>query len=346
MKHIANIGKNSFKEVFGVKMKELVEKINNMGGRFHAYCYRNTEQTQLMKHASKECYIAWDTNTGDLASDDIQEFLALLKLADNSLYEKFSKILNISIDENSPSFTSGEIIENAKLFAIANSKPQPTCHGEFTAHEALGVLQHEIGLTTANSEKPILGTYSAGPCVIVAMYNPKTKVAALAHVDCTTDLNSLYSHLCNILGNDTAIDIHIAGGDSTSESTVVSILKMINQNPRFILKTARILGRDIKSLAIDSRTGEIFTDFHHEQLDKGANVNMRMQFAALMVNDPLYVIVSKRIPTAESLNVFSALRMRQQPSVKVRASDIHRDPETKSLLDEAGKNITRHPKTR
>lgn len=97
----------------------------------------------------------------------------------------------------------------------------------------------------------------------------KTKVAALAHVDAKTDLHSLYGYFYKLLGNDDSIDIHLAGGDTTSEDTVIDLLKMINQNPQFSLKSARILGDDITSLAIDSRTGQIFTEFHYTQLDLG-----------------------------------------------------------------------------
>lgn len=157
--------------------------LNNIGGRFHCYCYPETDQTvsKLNKNCSKECYLAWEKETGSILSDNIQEFMELLKLADINLYEKFSNTLKI--EKNNSSTISSKIIENTKIISAATSKPQKKSYGNFSAREALAVLQHEVGVSTPSSEKPILGSFGAGPCIIVA-FNPKNQSSCISACRC------------------------------------------------------------------------------------------------------------------------------------------------------------------
>lgn len=57
----------------------------------------------------------------------------------------------------------------------------------FAADKARCVLQAEAGVTNAKGKWPIIGSFGADPCVILAIQDTGNKVAAIAHIDAGTD---------------------------------------------------------------------------------------------------------------------------------------------------------------
>lgn len=185
------------------------------------------------------------------------------------------------------------------LISAANSLGVQEKSGNFTASESQGVSQHEVALTSADSKKPVLGTLGAGPCFIVAAYNKKTQQALLAHVDMLTDLDSLRLHLNNLGGNaQDKIQIHLLGGNDGTRVQASEIISIINDRGDAEIVSARIcssLNRESgEQLAIDARTGEVFTNFTPEQLDLGADFDFRnlttRRSAALNNRRPLTLV--------------------------------------------------------
>jgi hypothetical protein len=146
--------------------------------------------------------------------------------------------------------------------------------GPFTSEKAMGVFQRDVAITCENSQKPILGTYGAGPCIIVAAFNPITKQALLAHMDSSTDSNSLSKYIDIIKGDEpeAKIHIHLAGADNSSKKELIELLRFLQTRTNTSIISADILNGVAdsypgpRSLAIDSRTGEIFTQFDPKQL--------------------------------------------------------------------------------
>ena len=164
------------------------------------------------------------------------------------------------------------------LLLKANSKKQSINAGTFTKKEALAVGQHEIAITNAASIKPILGSYGAGPCIIIAAFNPSTKQALLAHVDAVTVLSSLTAHLSKISESGTILQVHLAGGDHSTKTQAAELITLIAKLGSMEIVSADIgNGMASKSLAIDSHTGEIFTSFTPEQLEADKDSVLRMQ---------------------------------------------------------------------
>ena len=151
------------------------------------------------------------------------------------------------------------------IFTAILTIGQPEKQGRFTPEEAHLVRQGEYAITTESSDYPIIGTYAAADCVIICLYNVPTHTALLAHVDGITTLSSL-----DLLIHDIGpgqLRLHLAGG--TQES--IKLIKKIVQF--FISKSIEITSTDLvgdgdmgKSLAIDARTGDVFTSFQHTQL--------------------------------------------------------------------------------
>lgn len=147
-----------------------------------------------------------------------------------------------------------------------------TCEVDFKPDQTVFVLQQEFAVTDANSDKPVLGTGGAGPCIILAIYDQKNKIAILAHVDisCLYDIPTLFKNIS--IEHSVA---HISGGTGCEEDS----LKIIDILERHKIK---IVNADIErdrylpaSLAIDARTGNIYSPVDISQLHIPLNFDIR-----------------------------------------------------------------------
>lgn len=148
---------------------------------------------------------------------------------------------------------------------------------DFNKKLSEGVLQGEYAITLSSSNKPILGTYGAGPCLIVAIYDVESKISFLAHIDGVTDLDSLKT-IINRFNPETS-QVHLYGGDISSEEMcieVVEIFKSLN----FEIYNSDIVRQslDRASLAIDSRNGKIYSPVQPDQLETRDEMH-RLQLA-------------------------------------------------------------------
>ena len=177
--------------------------------------------------------------------------------------------------------------EQERLIDSANSNSQTNKLGSFTPNEARGVAQNELVMANLDSQKPILGTFGAGPCVAIAVYNPTTHKAMLTHVDGLTNINSLKKYL-DIIAKDSSepLQVHLAGGDESSKKMCANIIKMLKDRGDNTIKSSKLipLGRSGESLAIDARTGEIFTSFDPKQLDLGNDFDSKSKLIGLQIS--------------------------------------------------------------
>jgi hypothetical protein len=172
------------------------------------------------------------------------------------------------------------------LISNVNSLGAQQRHGDFTPSEAKGVSQNEVALTSGHRTKPVLGSFGAGPCFIVAAYNARTQQALLAHVYILSDLNSLTQYLDKLGGNEQSkIQIHLHGGDDSTRVQANQIIEFIRCRPGAEIVSANICNgsHDAASLAIDARTGDVFTDFRPQQLDLGEDFDARMKILGVQL---------------------------------------------------------------
>jgi len=176
--------------------------------------------------------------------------------------------------------------EQDNLINSANSHLQTQNPGFFTPNEARGVSQRELVIANADSQKPILGTFGAGPCVAIAVYNPTTHSAMLTHIDQLTEISSLKKHLDIIAKNSSEpLQVHLAGGQEGSKKMCAEIIEMLNKRGDNTIKSSKLipLGGSGESLAIDARTGEIFTSFEPKQLDLGRDFDLKMRMLGMQM---------------------------------------------------------------
>lgn len=168
---------------------------------------------------------------------------------------------------------------------------QPQAQGEFNAQEARSIYIRGLGVTSANDARPVLGTSGLGPCVAVALYNPQTRTAALAHFDTNTDPASIHAMMSSV-GGGQPVEVHMTGGEDISRRLVRDLVSTIDQYPNATIRTVNMMNNDgLRSIAIDSRTGAISTRFMGSQLDTGPDRQglMGRHAAEAMTPGPLRV---------------------------------------------------------
>lgn len=217
----------------------------------------------------------------ELEENIAKDFADSLEVLDGQYYYIGSKFID---RYNYYSSSYEESKEEHSLLAEINSLPQIEGKGLFSDETAEAVLQHTAAITGSNSDKPILGTYGAGPCVIIAAYNPSTNQALLMHIDGLTSLSSLTKHIDSI-ANGITLQIHLRGGDGSSKKMCTEIIKLLKSRDDIQIISANIgTGGNAKSLAIDSRTGEIFTNFSPKQLHHEENYNDKIKLVAMRID--------------------------------------------------------------
>lgn len=150
---------------------------------------------------------------------------------------------------------------------------------DFTPETARSVYIRGYGITSATDQKPVLGTSAMGPCLGVAIYNSEKKTAAIAHLDTRTDLSSFKKLLEQMSNGGQKLEISLAGGlkgDPNSEKMVAEAHSIIAQQSNAEIVHSEILNPagTLKSLAIDSRNGKIYTQFFTGDMDKGNRSEM------------------------------------------------------------------------
>lgn len=154
---------------------------------------------------------------------------------------------------------------------------------DFKPEESACILQHEYGVTKADAAQPVLGTYGAGPCVILALYDKQAKTAVLTHIDALTNLYSL-NQLFNEINPETTV-AHLAGGDSSSQEMCIKIIDML-EDRKINIANADIVREGFKgpaSLAIDARTGNIYAPVSPFQLSNTKDQDVRLQLAGMQI---------------------------------------------------------------
>lgn len=118
-----------------------------------------------------------------------------------------------------------------------------------TPENTVTILQTKVGYLTQGSKFAVLSSWGAGPCLIMAVYNPETKKAALTHIDASTSMYSVEMIFNNIKGESVSpsLNVYLSGSESAPE-TVKQVMEVVNQQPNVIVES--FVGES-SSLAID-----------------------------------------------------------------------------------------------
>jgi hypothetical protein len=207
-------------------------------------------------------------------------------IMDLSLKQQIFKILvDVELDEESQLEMLAKK-ERLKLITEANEIGQPVAFlPEINNCNTFAVLQRQFSVASAENEFPILATYGAGPCVIAAFYNQSNQTSSLGHLDGWTNvipsLNMM--HLSIRENDDDNIVMHLAGGDRSSVDLQLEILDWVFHN-NITLESCKLNHNmnspQSESLAIDSRTGEVYSNFSVHNITHQKNYKTLMELTA------------------------------------------------------------------
>ena len=105
---------------------------------------------------------------------------------------------------------------------------------------SVAILQREYGIVNTETQKKIIYSYAAGPCIILCMHDISSQRAILGHIDTLTidPLNKFRTFLPE------NCDVYIVGGDNSTKSLINTILKQLKSrnykikfaDPTFVAK--------------------------------------------------------------------------------------------------------------
>lgn len=195
------------------------------------------------------------------------------------------KITNIEFDEESRIISQKkeqEINKILKLIKDTNKIGQKFTNFKINPENTFSIFQRHVGYTSENSNYPVLATYGAGPCIILALYNKETKKAGLAHIDGLTmaDQTVWWMHTKLSNGKNESLEAHISGGDTTSIKMISNIINRLKYL-KIKIKSSNVNTYTVDQLAIDSRTGNISNNFHPRNVKKSKNFDLKMKIIGM-----------------------------------------------------------------
>jgi hypothetical protein len=119
---------------------------------------------------------------------------------------------------------------------------------------SVAILQREYGIVNTMTQKKIIYSYAAGPCIVLCMHDISSQRAILGHIDTLTidPLNKFRTFLPE------NCDVYIVGGDNSTKSLINTILKQLKSR-NYKIKFAYIKDNyTSNSFGINCMTGETY----------------------------------------------------------------------------------------
>lgn len=234
-----------------------------------------------------------------------------------SLNERYIEHFKSEIEKQS-------IIEQQRkqLYLEINKPLANVNYVDFPKSAAFTIYQHEYGITTAKSRMPILGTWGASPCLILALYDDENEIAALTHIDSSREVKSLTDIFRHFDLKSTVAHLH--GGKQYSFDLCLDIVEFIKSRGIKIENCALIEhSNGNASLAIDARNGRLYSSVEPWNLTPCINEASKMRSifhnatcnplvmgydglndlgeANLMVENKIFHVVSDAVPTLQKI---------------------------------------------
>ena len=109
-----------------------------------------------------------------------------------------------------------------------------------------------------NTDKPIIASFGAAGCIILAMRSRVDGTLVMAHID--SMILEAVDTFNGLLGS-TDIDVYIVGGNESTLDIVNNLLIQLKENNFTDIKLAYIIDSKINSLAINCENGDTYLNF-------------------------------------------------------------------------------------
>ncbi len=133
--------------------------------------------------------------------------------------------------------------------------------------DSIVVFQQEFGTTRADSENPVLGTVGVGPCIVVTLYDPASKVGSMAHIAMHDNgwIRSMLSSMWRAGYEDqdrSAVEVRIIGGhDGVSDGLYETINNLLSSFGFTNIVEVDYGNFEVERVALDTRSGKLY-DLH------------------------------------------------------------------------------------
>lgn len=155
--------------------------------------------------------------------------------------------------------------ERKKVYLSINKPLYNANYVDFPKELAFRVVMREYCITSSKSRMPILGTTALGPCVALALYDKKRKIAALAHLGWREEFESVEKLIKSFDIQSTVAHLH--GGSPNTYCKCLNLIEFIIKIGIQIENCALIeYSNGCTSLAIDARNGRLYTLVKHTDL--------------------------------------------------------------------------------
>lgn len=170
-----------------------------------------------------------------------------------------------------PSMSAIYLKEGMSLAQVWQKLGQPEREGNFPQHqyhgsidEVLAIQTHEWGITKADARRPVIATDCVNTCMAIAGYEPNKQEAFLVHFAETSDAQNTLRAIEQDLRSDNKYQLWIIGGTgkgqkSREEELVALFTGSTVLNGRFVGKDMYGGGDSVRSIALDSRDGKVYT---------------------------------------------------------------------------------------
>lgn len=214
-----------------------------------------------------------DTMLSDLALSLIAKISAIIKKAQES---SLSSCKDGPISRYDGSFTEWGREEfytfQPTIFGTLHGPSSGSSYKKLNGDEIAEALQSEVAFTIATDKKPIVATYGAASCVALGGYDETNKIAFVVHFSNKQEViqcgGVIFYNISKLAKEklEKPIQLHLRGGMQDLSETIVEAIKVWMRQrddlPMEIASEDILDNTDLsesKSLAIDSRTGEVST---------------------------------------------------------------------------------------
>ncbi len=190
----------------------------------------------------------------------------------------------------------------------------------FANKESTLVMMNEYAITNASDSAPILGSYGASSCLILAVRDTQTTTTFLAHITTMTLLSSVEEILIQFSPTDSIA--HLIGGhwvaNTGSFIMCLSVIDMIEKIGIPIANADVVRSqRPGGSMAIDARTGEVFAPVTKSDFTIPCDFNQRLMQSISMEREPLRKITAHSpLPIAPVDNSATNTRLAETPPLR------------------------------
>jgi chemotaxis receptor (MCP) glutamine deamidase CheD len=127
--------------------------------------------------------------------------------------------------------------------------------------DQIDVLQHHAAITTYGTTERYLQSDKAGPCVLLTLYDPASKTAAMAHLHALSGVSDSIAVMLAEMGvtKGAKVQARLIGGQAGMPQIFLVAIKTLDNFGVAIMEVdTKVEGDPSDAIILDSQTGEVY----------------------------------------------------------------------------------------